>query len=554
MAKITGNRFIAETLAGYGVNHVFFMPAGTYNILAAMEGLNIKRILVHSEKAAVYMADGYARASGRPGVCMSQAAPGANNLAAGLGDPYCGVSPVIAITSARPSRERYRHAYQELDQMPFFDPVTKYNVMVDRVDRIPDLLRQAFRAATTGSPRPVHLDIHTEAANQEADLEVVIEEPFKRFPAFRPEPEAEKVRQAAQALLQAERPVIVAGGGVISSGAWNEVVELAEKLSIPVATSLNGKGTIPGNHPLSLGICGLYSRRCANQIVCSADLVLFIGSLAGGQITNNWTVPPVGTRVVQIDIEPAELGRNYPNSVALMGDAKVTVQHLIEAVGAGERKEQWARKAHEAVEEWRAEVAPQRNSDAVPIRPERLCKEIEEFLPDDALLMSDTGHSGIWTGTMIDLKHSGRSYLRAAGSLGWALPAAMGVKCALPDRPIICFSGDGGFWYHLSELETAVRYGINTVTIVNNNSSMSQETQGINRAFGGDLPPDAYNLMTFNSVNLAKVAESMGCFGVRVEEPCEIRPALEQALASGRPALVDVVTDIAALPTPPWVP
>jgi thiamine pyrophosphate-dependent acetolactate synthase large subunit-like protein len=245
---MTGNRFIAETLAGYGVSHVFFMPAGTYNILAEMEGLGIQRILVHSEKAAAYMADGYARASGRPGVCMSQAAPGANNLAAGLGDPYCGVSPVIAITSARSARERYRHAYQELDQMPFFDPVTKFNAMVDRLDRIPDLLRQAFRSATTGSPRPAHLDIHTEAANQEGDLDVVIERPFTRYPAFRPEPEMDRVREAARVLMEAQRPVIVAGGGVISSEAWDEVVQLAEALSIPVATSLNGKGAIPGPH------------------------------------------------------------------------------------------------------------------------------------------------------------------------------------------------------------------------------------------------------------------------------------------------------------------
>ena len=553
MAKMTGNRFIAETLSGYGVTHVFFMPGGTYPILAAMEGLNIQRLLVHTEKAAAYMADGYARASGLPGVCISQASPGATNLAAGLGDPYVGVSPVIAITSAHSQRVRYRHAYQELDQMPFFDPVTKYNVMVERVDRIPDLLRQAFREATTGSPRPVHLDIQTEAANQEADLEVVVEEPFKKLPAFRPEPEVEKVREAARALAAAERPAIVAGGGVISSGAWAEVVELAEMLSIPVATSPSGKGTIPGNHPLSVGLCGLYSRWCANKVVCSADLVLFIGSQAGGQVTNNWTVPPPGTRVIQIDIEPKELGRNYPNDIALLGDAKVTVRRLIEAVEPRERR-RWLQEVEEAVRKWRTEVEPLRNSDAVPIRPERICREIEAFLPENALLVSDTGHASIWTGTLIDLKQSGRNYIRAAGSLGWALPAALGAKCALPDRPVICFTGDGGFWYHFAELETAVRYGINTVTVVNNNSSMSQGTGGIQRAYAGKLPPDAFDLMKFSNVNLARVAMAMGCFGVRVEKPHQIRPALEQALACGKPAVVDVMSDMAALPASPWVP
>ena len=554
MTRITGNRFIAETLSGYGVTHVFFMPGATYGMLAPMGDLGIRRLLVHSEKAAAYMADGYARATGRPGVCISQACPGANNLAAGLGDPYCGVSPVIAITSARPVHERYRHGYQELDQMPFFGPVTKQNVSVDRVDRIPDLLRQAFREATTGSPRPVHLDIQTEAADQEADLEVVIEEPFRQFPAFRPEPETAAVEEAARVLAGAERPIIVAGGGVISSGAWAEVVELGEKLGAPVATSLNGKGTIPGNHPLSVGICGWYSRWCANQAVCAADLVLFIGSQAGGQVTNTWTVPPPGARVVQIDIEATELGRNYPNSVALLGDAKVTVRRLIDALDRGKPRQEWLHDVQERVRRWRDEVEPLRDSDAVPIRPERMCRDIEAFLPENALLVSDTGHAGIWTGTMIDLPGSGRNYIRAAGSLGWALPAAMGAKCALPDRPVICVTGDGGFWYHFAELETAVRYGINTVTVVNNNSALSQGTRGIDRAYGGEPPPGAYGLMTYSDVDLAKVAESLGCFGARVETPDRLRPALEDALASGKPAVVDVKTDVAALPAPVWTP
>ena len=554
MAKITGNRFIAETLSGYGVTHVFFMPGGTYGMLAPMEDLGIQRLLVHSEKAAAYMADGYARVSGRPGVCISQASPGASNLAAGLGDPYCGVSPVIAITSARPPHERYRHAYQELDQMPFFDPVTKQNVAVDRVDRIPDLLRQAFREATTGSPRPVHLDIQMEAADREADLEVVIEEPFRQFPAFRPAPEPEAVKEAARALSEAERPIIVAGGGVISSGAWREVIELAEMLSAPVATSLNGKGAIPGNHPLSVGICGSYSRWCANQAVCAADLVLFIGSQAGGQVTNTWTIPPPGTRVVQIDIEAAELGRNYPNAVALLGDARVTLRRLIDVLDPPEPRREWLVDVQERVRRWRAEVKPQRDSDAVPIRPERMCKEIEAFLPEDALLLSDTGHAGIWTGAMIDLPGSGRNYIRAAGSLGWALPAAMGAKCAVPDRPVVCVTGDGGFWYHFAELETAVRYGINTLTIVNNNSSLSQGIRGIDRAYGGEPPPGAYDLMTYNDVDLARVAEALGCFGARVEAPDRLRPALDEALASGKPAVVDVKTDMAALPAPVWTP
>ncbi len=552
MARMTGNRFIAETLAGYGVDHVFFVPAGTYKMLAAMEGLGIRRILAHAEKAAAYMADGYARASGRPGVVMAQASPGANNLAAGLGDPYVGASPVIALTTARAPEERYRHAYQELDQMPFFGPVTKFSASVDRVDRIPDLLRQAFREVTTGTPRPAHLDILTDAADEEADLEVVVEDAFRRLPAFRPEPDGASVAAAATALAAAERPVIVAGGGVIASEAWTELVELAEKRSIPVATSLNGKGAIAADHPLSVGTCGLYSRSSANRVVGSADLVLFVGSQTGGQVTNNWTVPPVGTPVIQIDVEPQELGRNYPNALGLLGDARVTLRRLIDALRPGAPAEQWLSETRMAVEEYRADVAEHRASDAVPVRPERVIQEMEAALPEDTLLVSDTGHSGIWTGAMMDLDRSGRTYVRAAGSLGWGLPAAIGAKCAVPDRPVVCFTGDGGFWYHFGELETAVRYGIDTVTVVNNNSSMNQETKGIEMAYDGD--PPGYELMTFNDVDFARLAEDLGCFGARVEEPGQIRPALEAALACGRPAVVDVVTDRTVLPPPPYVP
>ena len=552
MARMTGNRFIAETLAGYGVDHVFFVPAGTYKMLAAMEGLGIRRILAHAEKAAAYMADGYARASGRPGVVMAQASPGANNLAAGLGDPYVGASPVIALTTARAPEERYRHAYQELDQMPFFGPVTKFSASVDRVDRIPDLLRQAFREVTTGTPRPAHLDILTDAADEEADLEVVVEDAFRRLPAFRPEPDGASVAAAATALAAAERPVIVAGGGVIASEAWTELVELAEKRSIPVATSLNGKGAIAADHPLSVGTCGLYSRSSANRVVGSADLVLFVGSQTGGQVTNNWTVPPVGTPVIQIDVEPQELGRNYPNALGLLGDARVTLRRLIDALRPGAPAEQWLSETRMAVEEYRADVAEHRASDAVPVRPERVIQEMEAALPEDTLLVSDTGHSGIWTGAMMDLDRSGRTYVRAAGSLGWGLPAAIGAKCAVPDRPVVCFTGDGGFWYHFGELETAVRYGIDTVTVVNNNSSMNQETKGIEMAYDGD--PPSYELMTFNDVDFARLAEDLGCFGARVEEPGQIRPALEAALACGRPAVVDVVTDRTVLPPPPYVP
>ena len=554
MARMSGSRFFAEAMQAYGVTHIFFVPTMLLPALAEMEDMNIRRVTTHGEKAAAYMADGYARASHRPGICMSQTI-GAANLAAGLRDAYMACSPVIAITGGQQPETKYRHVYQEIDDFPLFNTLTKFNAQVDKVTRLPDLLRQAFRAATSGAPGPVHLEMrgsHGHVVEEEGELELIVEESFKHFPAFRPEPEPEKIREAIKALAQAERPIIVAGGGVTASQAKEEVVRVAELLSIPVATSLNGKEAIPDNHPLSVGVVGTYSRWCANRAVAEADLVFFIGSHTGSQVTNNWKIPPIGTPVIQLDIEAEELGKNYPNVVSVLGDAKVTLRKLIEARGAMKPKEEWLKRVQGYVREWRSEVVAQRNSDAVPIRPERICKEISEFLPSDGVVVSDTGHSGIWTGTMIEFNKPGQRYIRCAGSLGWAFPASLGVKCALPDKPVVCFTGDGGFYYHLAELETARRFGIQAVIVVNDNHSLNQEIRLFDAAYGGKQRGRAREMWVFEEVDLAKVAEAMGCLGIRVERPSDLKPALERAFASGKPAVIDVVSDIDALAARAW--
>ena len=556
MPRMTGARFIAETLKGYGVTHVFYVPSILPEALVEMERLGIARIVTHGEKAAAYMADGYARVSHRPGVCMAQSV-GAANLAAGLQDAYLALSPVIAITGQRPFMLRYRHTYQELNHKTLFDAVTKFSANVEVVEQLPILMRQAFREATTGAPAPVHLDLQgnsgAEIARVEADLDVIVEKEFTVYPSFRPEPDKARVEAAAKAISFAQRPIIVAGSGVTLSEAQKEVTGLAEMLSIPVATSLGGKGAIPENHPLSVGIVGSYSRACANQAVAAADLVIFIGSRAGSQVTNEWKIPPTGTPVIQIDIDPSELGRNYPNQVSVLGDAKLTVRRIIETLNLSPlgKGSEWASYVQGLVAKWRRDIAPMYNSDASPIRPERMCKELTEYLPPDAIFVSDTGHSGIWTGTMVDFKYPTQTYIRAAGSLGWAFSAAMGAKCAAPDRPVICFTGDGGFWYHIGELETALRNGINTVTLVNNNNALSQVKRGVDNIYKGK-PGNPASIYGFLTVDFARVAQAIGCFGVTVTKPGELRGAIDAALASKKPAIVNIVGDVKATVPPPW--
>lgn len=551
---MTGSKFIAQTFKGYGVTHVFFMEAILRGALVEMEKLGIRRILAHSEKAAAYMADGYARVSHRPGICMSQSV-GAANLASGLQDPFLGHSSVIAITGRKEPISQHRNAYQEILHNSMFEAVTKYNVSVDAAEQLPYLLRQAFREATSGSPRPVHLDVPGHVGQTadrfEIDSEVIIERDYTHYPAHRPEPDCKDLQKIARALEEAKKPVIIAGGGAIASSAGPHIMKIAQTLSIPVATSMSGRGTIPENHPLSIGVVGSYSRWTANKVVSEADLVLFIGTNTGDMVTNNWTLPKKGTSIIQIDINPSELGRSYPIMKGLMGDAKATLCKLSGLIGVKHERTQWAKHVEEIVSDWRKKVEPLRGSGALPIRPERLCKEITNILPENAILVADTGYSSIWTCSMIDLNFPGQIYLRAAGSLGWAFPASLGAKCAAPDRPVFCFTGDGGFFYHLCELETAARNGIKTITFLNNNTCMSQCSVGVSRAYGDNLGNKS-ELFTFRGINFSKIAEEFGCIGIRVENPEEIKGAIETAMEADAPALVEVVTD--ANCKPGWEP
>jgi len=559
MAKMSGSRLFAEVIHGYGVTHVFYVPTILMRALAEMDDFKIHKIMTHGEKAAAYMADGYARASGKPGVCMAQQI-GASNLAAGLRDGFMACSPMIAISGGSVPGSRYRHAYQEVEDFNQFDAVTKFSAQVDDVKRLPDLMRQAFRAATTGAPGPAHLRLSGlhggSIGDAEADLTPLVEEQFKRVPAFRPEPEPARVREALAVHAQAHRPMIVAGGGVVSSGAQAELVEFAEKLQIPVTTSLNAKAAMLDRNPLNVGVAGVYSRSCANKALAEADLVFFIGSHTGGQLTTSWKVPEPGVTVIQLDIDPEELGRNYPNAVSLIGDAKVTLRQLIDAAGKPAAGAQaWLGRVQALVAEWRAAAEPLMTSNVMPMRPERVCREISEALPADGVVVSDTGHSGMWTGQMIEFSSPRQGFVRCAGSLGWGLPGAIGVKCALPNRAVVCFTGDGGAYYHLAELETAARYGINLVVVVNNNSSLNQEIPLVNAAYKGKDMERSGEIWRFQkSVDFAKLGEALGCAAFRVDKPGQLKELLPKAFAMNRPVVIDVVTEENALAEKAWAP
>ena len=553
---MNGAEWLARALAGTGMTHVFFVESVMRRTLLHLGDFGVKHILAHSEKAAAYMADGYARVLGRPGVCMAQSV-GAANLASGLQDAWLGRSPVIALTGHKEPSFQHRNSYQEIPHAPLFSAVTKFSSPVYSTSELPRLLRHAWRAALADTPRPTHLDF----SGLQGDVielgqttePTTIEAEARQIPVHRPVADERDIERAAALLTGAPRIAIVAGDGAAASGAGPEVLALAEALAAPVATTLGARGIIPTRHRLSAGVAGSYSAPPANRIVHGAELVLFIGCDTGDQVTLNWRIPPIDTKIVQIEADPLEIGRSYPNTTGLVGDPKATLARLAQIIGHPARDTSFAEEAARIVADWQASMMPLAEKNTSPIAVERLCAEVTRALPEDGILVADTGYSGIWTGTMIDLNGAGQTYLRAAGSLGWAFPASLGAQCAAGPRKVVCFTGDGGFYYHLAELETARRCNIPATIIINNNSGFGQNLTGVRR-ISGNRPGRGEELIRFGPTDFTAVARSFGVRGIRVEQPSEIAPALSEALAAPEPVLVDVVTDLEPRAPEPWAP
>lgn len=554
---ITGAEFLARSLAANGTTHVFFIDAVLRRTLIELGTLGVQRVLGHSEKAVAYMADGYARIAGRPGVCFAQSV-GAFNLAAGLQDAYLGRTPVIAMTGRKQPSMQHRNAYQELPHTPMFAPTTKFSAFVESAADLPRLMRQAWRESLTGIPRPAHLDLNglqAEVIETGVVHEAPVAEPAFQMsvPPYRPVAADDEVERIARILLAAKNVVIVAGEGAMASGAGAEILAVAEVLAAPVATSLGARGIIPTLHRLSVGCAGNYAAPPTNRIVHEAELVFFIGCETGDQVTHTWRIPAIDTPCVQIDLDPAEIGRSYANTTGAMGDPKATLAKLLVALGKPARDTGFADRAAGIMAAWRESRAPLLANNAVPIFPDRLCAEITRALPHDGILVADTGYSSIWTSSLVEFNGTGQTYLRAAGSLGWSFPAALGAKCAAPHRKVVCWSGDGAIYYHLTELETAKRRGIAVTLIINNNAGFGQGWPNIQRQ-QGNKPGDVRELVRFGPTNFADVARMFGLRGIRVEDPSQLAPALKEAMASDETVIVDVATDIDCRAPEPWLP
>lgn len=535
--------YIAKLFKDYGITHYFYIEGVMRNTYKALGEMGIKGILAHSENAAGYMADGYARASRRASVVMAQNI-GAGNLVGGIYDAFLGNSPVIAITGKKSAPKQYKNCYQETDHRLLYEGITKFNAEITNPSQVPFLIRQLFKEAVAGKPRPVHVDIPDRMGTMTELAEITEDYAYDKnycgYPAHRNAALHEDIKNAAARINAANRPLIVCGRGANLSNAADIIYELAKKACIPILITPDGKTMFDEDDSLWCGIVGEYGMACSNRIAREADLVIFIGTQNSDQTTCNWTCPPKGIKIVQIDIDERELGKNYTDTVGLAGDARTVVDQLVPAVKKACQTE-WHNHCRELFDKTMAHYNEYKKSDKRPINPARMCDEISKALPDNAVLVGDTGFSAVWSAGCIKMKKA-QTYFRAAGSLGWSFPASLGIKCALPDRPVFCFAGDGAMFYHLCEIETACRCGINTITLINNNNIMAQSAFGINKIFEGDLSKAAPRY-TFTGRNFAKLAEDFGAIGIRIEDPAEIGPAMKKAMTMDKPIVIEVLTD-----------
>ena len=545
--KGTAGSLIAATLHAYQVTHVFGM-ADPVHVFHALDRRTIQPVTVRDEKHGAIMAHGYAKATGRPGVCAATTGPGATNLVTGLFEASKSSVPLIALVQETPARLVGKHAASEVDQAAALAPVSKWIGRIVDAAKAAETVRAAFRAATSGRPGPAVVLCPADVMGQTAEVPVYAEPGCERAPAFRSRASRESIATAATLLAGARRPVIVAGGGCILSQAWREVVGLAEEYGIPVATTMTGRGTIPDAHPLSVGVLGSSTGgrhgggRIANRVLAESDLAVIIGSRTGQIVTSDWTLPRPGTKVIHLDMDPLETGRNIRTTVAMIGDARETLVDLLEHC-----REQKIRPKIETTSVYlgslKAELAgltePLATSTAVPIHPERLLREISRVVDARTLIAADASYITGWALSHVENVGQGCTFIspRGTGGLGWGLPAAIGAKLADPTRTVMCLTGDGGFGYVMNELETAARYRAKVLTVVFNNGTLAFQKHYEEKLFGEAIECDLLD------VDYSEVARALKCGGERVTHPDQIGAALQRGIAAEGPYLVDVVID-----------
>ena len=532
MVNMSGAEALVKALEKEGVKHIFGIPGGaTLPIYDVLYDSDIRHILVRHEQAAAHAADGYARVSGRPGVCFATSGPGATNLVTGITNAYMDSVPIVAFTGQVPTSWIGKDAFQEADIVGITTPITKHNFQVQKASDIPRTVKMAFYIATSGRPGPVLVDLPKDIQIDHAEMEFDDEISLRGYkPTYEPHPI--QVRRAAELLANAEKPMIIAGGGVIASNASEELIRLSEKILAPVATTLMGKGAIPEDHPLALGQLGMHGTLAANKLILEADVLLCVGMRFSDRTTGDPKKFCPDAKIIHVDIDSSEIDKNIKCYLPIVGDAKLTLHAINEALNVvlKEKRTEWMRKVKEFKAQWESSVKE-------GFTPPYLMKVLREILPKDAIVATEVGQNQMWAALYFK-SYLPRTFVSSGGlgTMGFGFPAAIGAKVARPDRIVVDIAGDGSFMMNYPNLACAVSENIPVIIIVLNNSVLGMVAQW-QRLFYGRR----YSQVHLGGVpDFVKLAEAHGAQGLRAETVEEFRKAVKQAIESDVVTVIDV--------------
>ena len=531
-----GANAIVEALTREDVEVIFGIPGGAsipfYDVLYDAD---IRHILTRHEQVAAHAADGYARASGKVGVCSATSGPGATNLTTGILNAYMDSSPIVALTGQVPTPLIGKDAFQEADTIGITMPITKHNFQLRRVEDIPGVVKMAFKIARTGRPGPVLIDMPKDV--QEKEAEVTFPEDVT-IQGYKPtlKGNIKQVKKAVEMLVAAERPIIFAGGGVILANASQELLKLAETLGAPVVTSLMGKSAFPEDHPLALGVIGMHGRKAANYAINDADVILAIGVRFSDRSTGNVECFAPEAKIIHVDIDPAEIGKNVRVDLPIVGDAGYVLKDILGLLRIKARQEnEWTRK----IAEYRREFQPKMDYDDFPLKPQRVVKEIMEVLGEDDIVTTEVGQCQMWAEHFLS-RTKARTFITSGGlgTMGFGFPAALGAKVARPERNVIDIAGDGSFLMVCQDLATSVKEDIPVVVAIFDNHYLGMVRQWQELFFD-----KRYSAVKLGRLDFVALAEAFKARGVKVKRPGEVAPAVREAFEAGVTTVIDIVVN-----------
>jgi len=533
--RMTGARALLECLYREGVDTIFGYPGGVLlPIYDELYNSDIRHILVRHEQAAAHAAEGYARATGKTGVCLATSGPGATNLVTGIANAYMDSIPIVALTGQVPSSLIGNDAFQEANITGITMPITKHNYLVQDVKELPRIIKEAFHIASTGRQGPVLVDLPKDITTDMIDFSYPEKVELRGYsPTY--QGNLQQIKKAAAEIEKSNNPVIYAGGGVISAGASAELRKLAEKIQAPVTTTLTGMGGFPGDHPLFMGMPGMHGTKYANYAIQESDLLIAVGVRFDDRVTGKIKSFAASAKIIHIDIDPAEISKNVKVDIPIVGDAKWILSHLLKYTGKA-RSEDWLRK----IDGWK-EQYPLHYIEPVgdEIKPQYIVEQINEVCPD-AIIVTEVGQHQMWAAQYFKYTEP-RTFISSGGlgTMGYGFPAAIGAKVARPDKVVIDVSGDGSFQMNSQEMATIVQNNIPVIIAIFNNGYL-----GMVRQWQEIFYEKRYSSTCIrDSVDFVKLAEAYGALGIRATKRDEVRPAIERAIASGRPTLIDFIVE-----------